>query len=213
MAVDLTYRLVLLALLAAGFAAAAILVGRVERREGAVPRSADGPVMSVAIAVAGISFYGGLLLYIVYPPLLGWAATNVPPAWRWAGAALFAAGASLAVWARHTLGESSTVTAVPRDDAELVTRGPYRRVRHPIYAAGLLIIPGATLLTANLFVLGAGAAVMAVLMIRTRREEALLLEKHGDAYRDYMARTGRLLPRLRAPREPGAGAGRPGPQR
>lgn len=86
---------------------------------------------------------------------------------------------------------------MPAPGARLVTRGPYHRLRHPIYFAGLLIFPGAGALTANLFILAAGLAGLAILAIRTPREEALLLEEFGDEYRDVMARTGRWLPRMR----------------
>jgi protein-S-isoprenylcysteine O-methyltransferase Ste14 len=59
------------------------------------------------------------------------------------------------------------------------------------------MLPGAAALTANLFILAAGLGGLAVLAVRTPREEALLLERFGDPYREIMSRTGRWLPRLR----------------
>lgn len=173
------------------------------RPSGGVSRSVDGPAIALAIRVVGLSFYGGLLLFLAWPRSLAWAAVDVPGWVRWAGAALLAAGVALALWSRWTLGTSSTLTSVPAPGGELVTRGPYRRLRHPIYSAGLLMMPGAAALTSNLFILAAGLAGLLVLAVRTPREEALLLERFGDSYRDVMARTGRWLPRWR-----GGGAGR-----
>ena len=196
---EVPYRATLLLLLVGGFAAAALVARRMEAPGGAVDRSADGPAMAAAIKVAGIAYYGSLLAYIVWPASLSWAGVPLPAWARAIGAGLFAAGIALAVWARAALGDSSTVTAVPAPDAELVTRGPYRWFRHPVYSGGLLMAPGAAALTANLFVLAAGVAVLLVLDVRTRREEQLLLERFGDAYREVMDRTGRWLPRRRRP--------------
>ena len=193
---DRVYRIVLFVLLAGGLSASIAMGRRVEQRRGHIGRDEDGPVIAFGIRVGGLAFYGGMLAYLVYPPILGWAAVGLAPGVRWLGAGLVAGGAALAVWARRCLGDSSTVTSVPREDAELVTHGPYARMRHPVYSAGLLLIPGAAMLAANFFIFAAGLAVMAVVMVRTRREEALLIEKFGDAYLAYMERTGRLLPKL-----------------
>lgn len=192
------YRIALAAVVLLVIGAGALLSRRYGRPGGDVPRSADGPVMATALAAGGLAFYGSLLAFIGWPPLLAWSSMGLPPVVRWAGVAPLAAGASLALWARFTLGRSSTVTAVPAPHAELVTRGPYRRFRHPIYSAGLLMIPGAAALTDSAFVLAVGVVMLGVLDVRTRREERLLLERFGDAYRRHMEGTHRWLPRLRA---------------
>lgn len=189
------YRLALLAILMAAVASAALLKRRYGRPGTAIPRSADGPVIATAIRLGGLSFYGGILLFLVWPELLAGSYMGLPPAVRWVGAALLAAGVGLAMWARFTLGRSSTLTAVPAPEAELVTTGPYRWFRHPIYSAGLLIMPGAAAVTDSAFVLAVGVLLLLVIDYRTRREETLLLERFGDAYRRQMGRTGRWLPR------------------
>lgn len=197
MRADLPFRLAVAAIILAGLAFGAWLSRRLGKPGNAVPRSADGPLVAAGLAAGGIAFYGSLLAFVAWPPLLGWSALGLPAAARWIGAPLLAAGVGLAMWARFTLGRSSTVTAVPAPDAALVTDGPYRWLRHPIYSAGLLLFPGGVLLTDSGLVLLAGALVLGVLEIRTRREEALLLERFGDAYRRHMLRTRRWLPRVR----------------
>lgn len=167
------------------------------RPAGGLPRSVDGTAMATAIRSLALAFYGGLLLFLLWPPAVAWAAVEVPRWARWTGALLMAGGFGLALWSRWTLGASSTLTSVPAPNARLVTRGPYRWLRHPIYTAGLLLIPGVAGLTANLFILAAGLGALAVLVVRTPREEQLLLEKYGDDYRAVLARTGRWLPRWR----------------
>jgi protein-S-isoprenylcysteine O-methyltransferase Ste14 len=167
------------------------------RAAGELPRSVDGPAIAAAIRGLALAFYGGLLLFLVWPPAVAWAAVDVPRWARWAGAAFMAGGFGLALWSRWTLGASSTLTSVPAPHGPLITSGPYRWLRHPIYTAAFLMIPGVAGVTGNLFILAAGLGALAVLVVRTPREEALLLEKFGDDYRAVMRRTGRWLPRLR----------------
>jgi protein-S-isoprenylcysteine O-methyltransferase Ste14 len=78
----------------------------------------------------------------------------------------------------------------------LITDGPYHWVRHPMYTAFATVFTGLFLLSANWFV-GASATIAfgAVMMVRTPREEHLLIEVFGPKYRAYMDRTGRFLPR------------------
>jgi protein-S-isoprenylcysteine O-methyltransferase Ste14 len=183
---QIPYRLALAGILLAAIGFGAWLGRRFGRPANAVSRSADGIVVALGLAAG----------FLLWPPLLSWSGMGLPAAARWVGAPLLAGGGALAMWARFTLGRSSTVTAVPAPDAELVTDGPYRWLRHPIYSAGLLILPGGVLLTDSWPLIVAGVVVLVVLDIRTRREERLLLERFGESYRDRMAATRRWLPRI-----------------
>ncbi|HXF59778.1 MAG TPA: isoprenylcysteine carboxylmethyltransferase family protein, partial [Candidatus Saccharimonadales bacterium] len=93
------------------------------------------------------------------------------------------------------LGKNLTDTVVTRKAATLVTRGPYRWVRHPFYDAVALLLASVSLITANAFLLLCGAIVLALIWIRTRKEEELLLARFGNQYRAYMIRTGRFFPK------------------
>jgi protein-S-isoprenylcysteine O-methyltransferase Ste14 len=79
----------------------------------------------------------------------------------------------------------------------LVTSGPYRFIRHPIYTAFLFILGSTLFISAN-WLIGTAWIGMTVLEVASRVgfEEQLMLEYFGDQYRDYMKRTGRLLPKL-----------------
>ena len=70
-------------------------------------------------------------------------------------------------------------------------------VRHPLYLTVAVAIAGGSLVTSNWFLLLGGSIPLGFLVARTRIEEEKLVERFGDEYRDYMARTGRFLPRLR----------------
>lgn len=93
------------------------------------------------------------------------------------------------------LGSALTASPIPKDDAELVTRGIYKRVRHPMYSALLLIGLGLLLSTFNLFSLIVYLALISLLLEKSKYEDALLAARHRDALR-YQASTGRFLPKF-----------------
>jgi protein-S-isoprenylcysteine O-methyltransferase Ste14 len=118
------------------------------------------------------------------------------------GIALSVTGGFLFSRAAQTLGKQMTPVIQLRRDHQLIRTGPYRYIRHPVYTAILLVALGGTL-----FFLSLPVGVLTVLLFglayyRARLEEALLAspEGFGETYREYMGRTGRFLPRLRAPR-------------
>ena len=98
----------------------------------------------------------------------------------------------------RSLGTNLTDTVVTRKSHTLVTRGPYRWVRHPFYIAMALFILAMGLLAANWFILISGAVVFILLGIRSATEEAHLLERFGEPYREYRESTGRFLPKRRS---------------
>jgi protein-S-isoprenylcysteine O-methyltransferase Ste14 len=138
-----------------------------------------------------------LLLYMAAPGLLEWAQLPLAGVVRWSGAVLFGTALVLLAWVHGTLGTNFNTTLVVKADHELITSGPYRYVRHPMYTAFIALFTGMFLLSANLLlgVLG-GLALYALLVMRTPREEAQLAERFGQAYETYRSRTGALLPRL-----------------
>ena len=97
---------------------------------------------------------------------------------------------------RKALGKNLTDTVVTRREHTLVTTGPYAFVRHPFYDTGILGVVAISLITANWFILLMGAAVMVLLIFRTKTEEENLLARFGESYREYMKRTGRFFPRI-----------------
>lgn len=194
---DFSYRMAFLAALLSIMGAGAVLARRYGRPGNDVPRSADGWPIAATLVAGGLIFWGGLLAWVVWAPALTWSGMGLPAAVRWTGLPLFLAGGALAMWARLTLGKSATYTAVPASESELVTGGPYRWFRHPVYSGGALMLAGAAALSGSALILAVGVVILGVLAYRTRREERLLLERYGDAYRAQMDRTGRWLPRPR----------------
>jgi protein-S-isoprenylcysteine O-methyltransferase Ste14 len=138
-------------------------------------------------------------LWALFPGLLSFADVPLPAGARIVGAAIGTLGVGLLTWVHVALGRAFSPTLVVRTGAPLVTAGPYARVRHPMYVAFLLIALGVALTTANVLVAAVGlGAVAFVMIVRTPREERMMLDAHGDAWRAYAARTGRFAPSVGA---------------
>lgn len=85
----------------------------------------------------------------------------------------------------------------------LITTGPFRLVRHPVYIAYAAFWLGAPAATGRWWLLPAGVVSIALYVIAARQEEARWLASQRSAeYRAYMAHTGMFFPRLRRPRQP-----------
>jgi protein-S-isoprenylcysteine O-methyltransferase Ste14 len=111
------------------------------------------------------------------------------------GALLFACGIALAVWARLHLGRNWGMPMTQRAEPELVTSGPYRFVRHPIYS-GLLLAMLGTALVDNLLGLTVVAVLIAYFYYCGTVEERNLATTFPKAYPEYRSSTKMLIPYL-----------------
>ena len=111
------------------------------------------------------------------------------------GAVLFACGIALAVWARLHLGRNWGMPMTQRAEPELVTSGPYRFVRHPIYS-GLLTAMLGTALVNNLLGLIVVAVLVGYFYYCGIVEERNLAATFPTAYPEYARRTKMLIPFL-----------------
>jgi protein-S-isoprenylcysteine O-methyltransferase Ste14 len=111
------------------------------------------------------------------------------------GAVLFGCGIALAVWARLHLGRNWGMPMTQRAEPELVTSGPYRFVRHPIYS-GLLTAMLGTALVNNLLGLIVVAVLAAYFYYCASIEERNLVATFPQAYPEYRSRTKMLIPFL-----------------
>jgi protein-S-isoprenylcysteine O-methyltransferase Ste14 len=109
------------------------------------------------------------------------------------GTVLFAAGLALAIWARIYLGRNWGMPMTKKEEPELVTSGPYRYVRHPIYSGLLLAVLGTALAT-NLYLLIALVIAGAYFIYSASVEERLMTDSFPGAYGKYKAATKMLIP-------------------
>ena len=116
---------------------------------------------------------------------------------RWVGLALIVGGVVFACWAIATLGRHYDVELEIHRDHEIVDRGPYRFVRHPVYTGLMLHFAGMCLATGNVvLILGTSLVTYPALYVRARAEEQLLRGRFGVAYDAYAKRVGMLVPLL-----------------
>lgn len=114
---------------------------------------------------------------------------------RLAGLALAATAAAATFAAQVAMGASWRIGVDETERTALVTSGPFRLARNPIFTAAIGVLTGIALAVPNVIaVVGLAAAVFGVQVQVRRIEEPYLLRTHGDAYRDYAARVGRFVP-------------------
>jgi len=179
---------------------AAILVGsyhriRAHRPDEKISRKEEGKLIWFRLVL--FPFLIGLILHISKPEAMQWSTVKLPNGLRWLGAAVTITCIPLLYWVFHSLGKNITDTVVTRTEHTLVTKGPYRWVRHPFYTTVILSWIGLSLLLASWLFPVLMAVFVLYLILRTPMEEANLSKRFGEDYRAYMQRTGSFLPRLR----------------
>jgi protein-S-isoprenylcysteine O-methyltransferase Ste14 len=84
-----------------------------------------------------------------------------------------------------------------RDREALVTSGPYRYVRNPIYLGAFTFIIALALVASNWLLLLPALVIITIIYGQIPKEELMLIDRFGDEYREYMKRTARIVPRFR----------------
>jgi protein-S-isoprenylcysteine O-methyltransferase Ste14 len=115
------------------------------------------------------------------------------------GVALAGLGILLMIWARRHLGHYWSDKVEIKTNHQLISAGPYARLRHPIYTGMLLGIAGTALAVGEWRGLAAFVLLLTNYVIKARKEERILRQKFGRAFQEYQRRTGFLIPRLRVP--------------
>lgn len=139
---------------------------------------------------------GSVVVYVFKPQWLRWAALSPPPCLRWLGLPLGVAATMLLIQIFRALGRNFSMSLDIKSQQTLTTTGPYRLVRHPMYTALLMFWLSLFILSANWFIGLTGLlGQVLIMLVRTPKEERMMLEKFGGLYVVYMEKTGRYLPR------------------
>jgi protein-S-isoprenylcysteine O-methyltransferase Ste14 len=159
------------------------LIAALGAKKGSRSRRRRAPALVVLVAAAVLRVFrtGSLAVH--------------NPALRAAGVALLVIGLGVAVWARIYLGRNWGMPMTEKEQPELVTSGPYRFVRHPIYSGLLLAMAGSALATSIYWLVALGA-VGGYFLYSAWVEERLLSAEFPTAYPSYRARTKMLIPFL-----------------
>jgi protein-S-isoprenylcysteine O-methyltransferase Ste14 len=169
------------------------------RQSGAIPRRREGARTMFLRLLFALPFYLGMVAYVVNPRWMDWSALPLSATFRWVGVVVGLGTLPLLYWVLSSLGRNISETFLTKGDHQLVTHGPYRWVRHPLYSVATIAFLALGLVAGNAFILVMAAVVFAALaLLVVPKEEAQLVEKFGGAYRAYQGRTGGLLPRIPA---------------
>ena len=161
-----------------------------------ISRRVDGTVMMTAIRIGGLFLWLSPLVYLINPGWMAWSKIGLPESVRWLGVGIGILCVFGIYWLFSSIGSGITPTSATRKQHSLVTSGPYRWVRHPLYTVGSSLFIAFGMMADNWFIAGLGILTFILMAIRTPKEEANLIEKFGDEYREYMKRTGRFFPKL-----------------
>jgi len=195
---DQTFRAVLIALMAIVLPIALYHRIRSQSTREPLDRRQEGVFILATLRPIGILLWIAVFAFMISPRSMAWSSMLLAREIRWMGVAFAVVAGVALTWTLRSIGPNLTDTVVTRRQHTLVMHGPYRWVRHPFYDCVALLMAGVALITANWAILIGSAAMFALFVLRTSREEANLVARFGDAYRTYMRSTGRFLPRLRA---------------
>ncbi len=193
---DLFFRLFVAVALVYGFTMTSVFRARATKADVKSQKKVEG---SRILTFFRLVFLLGLLAlfgtYIFMPKTNAWAFISLPSWLRWVGVAIGIGVFPLEYWVLSSLGKNISPSAFARKEAHLVTKGPYRFIRHPLYFTGFMGF-GSLFLVSQLWILGfLVACVLPVfLMIRIPREEKELAKKFGASYEAYIKKTKRLIP-------------------
>ncbi len=109
------------------------------------------------------------------------------------GLAVFVSGLAVAVWARVSLGRNWGMPMTEKVDPELVTTGPYCRVRHPIYS-GIILATIGTTIAVSLYWLVAVVLLGVYFIVSAVMEERFMVTRFPDSYPQYKKSTKMLIP-------------------
>ncbi|MFW9800575.1 MAG: methyltransferase [Candidatus Thorarchaeota archaeon] len=151
---------------------------------------------TVALSVAILGYFASVGLYIVAPQWIQMFHLPLPLWIRWLGVGLAVVGTVLVVWIHRTLGRQYSAKWEIQEQHELITVGPYSRVRHPMYTTFILFSSSVSLITANLLLILFAISVAIPFYWIARKEEEILIDQFGNEYIQYMKHTGRFLPRF-----------------
>jgi len=158
---------------------------------------AEGKACAILLIAQGVYLIVIVPMYLLFSPSLFWFHLSMPDWLRWLGVGLGIISLPFLTRVHYVLDKYWDISLTLREDHKLVTSGPYRWVRHPMYTVHIVYFFTWVLVSANLLLLINYLLTIILIFARIPKEERMLLERFGDEYRAYMKRTGRLLPRFR----------------
>ncbi len=192
------FRIIAMAIFVAGLLIGGYYRYQAEKAGEKISWNEEGAVVMILLRFFGLLGWGSVIVYLMNPEWMKWAEIPLPAMARWIGVITGVIAVPLLYWLFKSIGTNITQTVKTRKEHKLVTNGPYRWVRHPLYSVGTLLFTSFALMASNWFIGLTTLIGLVMLMVRLPKEEKNLVEKFGEEYKEYAKRTGRLIPRIRA---------------
>ncbi len=156
----------------------------------------------VALAMFAPFWFGGIILYMLLPSWIMFLSIPLPDWFRLIMGVVAALSIPFTLWGYRTLGKNWVHALEPskfqrRKGEALVTSGPYHYVRNPIYLGAFTFALSIAFVAANWLTLLPALAIIPPIYGQIGKEEAMLIDRFGVEYREYMKRTPRIIPKLR----------------
>lgn len=197
MSTELIFRIAYLLIFIAMLAISGYHRRRARLATGTIARRAEGGAALSLRALGALALAASFFAYPFVPSVLEFARIGLPDWARWLAAALAVAGLFALRWVFRSIGSNISETVLTKRTHHLVTHGPYRWIRHPLYGFAMLQLALLALLADNwyLFLLPCLTLALFALVVIPREEENLIAA-FGAEYTDYIGRTGALFPRV-----------------
>lgn len=135
-----------------------------------------------------------ILLWIALPWQAAFSTPVFSNALGYLGAALCFIGFTCTLYCWHYMGNAWRIGIDPKEKTRLITDGPFKHIRHPIYALSMLLMLGSLFSVQSIGMLILFCVHWIIFTLEALREERYLTQIYGEAYRHYINQTNRFLP-------------------
>jgi protein-S-isoprenylcysteine O-methyltransferase Ste14 len=197
MNIEIIFRAVFFIVLVSAFAISGTFRKRARDEGETIERREEGTTALILRMAFALPLLATLLLYIFYPQAIAWSQFNLALWLRVLGVIFAVVCIPIILSVFQNIGANISETVLTKKEHELVTGGPYRWVRHPLYATSLFLMLSLGLVAQSWFILAYGVVGLIVFrFVVIPAEEENLIASFGDAYRRYQSRTGAIFPKL-----------------
>ena len=163
---------------------------------GTIPRANEGGRSVFLRLLVAAPLFLSMIGYILNPRWMEWSSLPLATWLRGVGVVAGLATLPMLYWVMISIGKNVSETYLTKEGHTLVTHGPYRWIRHPLYAVATLAFVSLGVVASNGFILAiALVAFIGIAAFVVPKEETELVRKFGAAYQEYQLRTGRFTPR------------------
>jgi protein-S-isoprenylcysteine O-methyltransferase Ste14 len=154
---------------------------------------------SFKILTAIVTIVGGigLILYLLAPTWWTWTHLPVGEWLQWFGIVIAIPPIFYLIWVHRHLDTQWSIALELNEDHKLITSGPYKQIRHPMYLGIFIYTTGLMLISVDLLVMIFFGFSIWVNYRRIPEEEQMMIDEFGDEYLEYIKHSGRLLPPFR----------------